>query len=391
MTQNAEVLRIVVWGTYDIGKPRVRIMLRGLKESNAEVILCHRDVWQGIEDKSGIASWRDRFRFLARWLWCYPALIFRYLKLPEHDVVIVGYLGHLDVLVLWPFAKWRGVPVVWEAFLSLYNTVVEDRQIAGPRHPLALILYAWEWLACRAASLVVLDTKAHADYFASRFRLSGEHTADMLVGAETDVFYPRLAVSAESADHEGAITVLFYGQFIPLHGIETIIAAATRLEDEAFEWDLIGQGQEAPAIRAMLERHPLPKLHWTPWVSFHELPDRIRRADVCLGIFGNTLKANLVIPNKAYQILAVGKPLITRESDAMRQLVNEVCTGIFLVPPADPGALANALLEFKKQAQQLGDGPLHRELLREIEPAAIGRCLVRLAGEVVAQHGTRSS
>ena len=46
-----EKLRVVAWGTYDLGKPRDRILLRGLRENDVEVLECHSDVWQGIEDK----------------------------------------------------------------------------------------------------------------------------------------------------------------------------------------------------------------------------------------------------------------------------------------------------------------------------------------------------
>ena len=121
-------------------------------------------------DKSQV-GWIQRLKLLVRWLLAYPGLIVNYCRTPAHDVVVVGYLGHLDVLLLWPFAKLRGVPIVWDAFLSLYNTVVEDRQMVGPRHPLAWLLYGWEWLACRAADTVILDTKAHGDYFVERYKL----------------------------------------------------------------------------------------------------------------------------------------------------------------------------------------------------------------------------
>jgi hypothetical protein len=50
------------------------------------------------------------------------------------------------------------------------------------------MLYAWEWLACRAADLVMLDTRAHADYFVSRFKIDDKRTSSVLVGAELNFF-----------------------------------------------------------------------------------------------------------------------------------------------------------------------------------------------------------
>src|SRR6185437_8339843 len=51
------------------------------------------------------------------------------------------------------------------------------------------------------------------------------------------------------------LQVLFYGQFIPLHGIGTIIEAARLLRDAPIQWTLVGRGQEAPRIRAMLAEY----------------------------------------------------------------------------------------------------------------------------------------
>lgn len=102
-------LRMVLWGTYDLGKPLNRILLRGLEENGAEVIQCHRDVWAGVEDKSQVRGLGRRLRLIAKWLISYPGLILRYERLPRHDVVFIGYLGTLDVLVLWPFADCGGL------------------------------------------------------------------------------------------------------------------------------------------------------------------------------------------------------------------------------------------------------------------------------------------
>ncbi len=129
-------IRLVFWGTYDLSKPRSRILLGGLRENDVSVLECHADVWSGVADKSQIHGLVKRASFLFRWIFSYPWLILRYLALPRHDVVLVGYMGQIDVLVLWPFARLRRVNIVWDAFLSLYDTVVEDRKIAGPRSPL---------------------------------------------------------------------------------------------------------------------------------------------------------------------------------------------------------------------------------------------------------------
>jgi glycosyltransferase involved in cell wall biosynthesis len=359
-------MRVVVWGTYDTGKPRIRIFLRGLKESGVEVIECHKEVWGRVDDKSQVRGLLNKFRLLFRWLLAYPLLIFRYLQLPRHDVVLIGYMGHLDVLVLRPFASIRGVPVVWDAFLSLYNTVVEDRRMISERNPLARLLWLWEWLACQVADRVVLDTRAHADYFVATFHLPRKKTESVFVGAEPEAF-PIASERPTMADVEPI--VLFYGQFIPLHGIETIILSARAARDEPIAWVIIGSGQDAERVQGLIDEDPIPRLKWIPWVNYLELTHWISRSAICLGIFGDTDKAARVIPNKAFQILMSGKPLVTRDSAAIRELVEPGQPGIWLVPPADPDALMRAVREAVNATVPVD---LHAALRERISPHAIG-------------------
>jgi glycosyltransferase involved in cell wall biosynthesis len=371
-------MRAVFWGTYDLGKPRNRIMLRGLQEAGVEVIEIHRDVWAGVEDKGTIAGVGRKLWLLVKWLSAYPGLVWRYLRAPRHDVAVIGYMGHLDVLVLWPFAKLRGTPIVWDAFLSLYNTVVEDRRIVGRGSPLAWSLFTWEWLACRAARLVVLDTRAHADYFAQRYGLRPGKTVSVLLGAEPEAFPP----TETAKDPDDLLTVLFYGQFTPLHGIETIVRAAQIAHGESIRWILIGDGQEADRVRAALATAPA-NVEWIMWADYDELRVHVAGADVCLGIFGDTDKATRVIPNKVFQILSAGAPLITLDSPAIRELLSPDMPGVYLVPPANPDALLAAVGKFRGQRKNLRR-PLHRDVVTQFTPQAIGAGARLLIGEATA-------
>lgn len=333
-------MRIVLWGTYDTGKPRIRILREGLRARGVEVVEIHAPVWSGVEDKSrmgGFGRWIGR---ALRMLAAYPRLAWRYLRAPAHDLVLVSYPGQLDVLVVWPLARIRRRPLVFDWFISAYDTVVHDRRLVGPRHPLAWLLWVGEYLASRVADGSFMDTATHARRMEALFRLSDGAIGHVWVGAE-DPFFRAADSGGQSRD--GAIHVLFYGQFIPLHGIDTIIEAAGLARDEPIRWTLIGRGQDAPRIRAMLDRAPLPKLEWVDWVAYSELPERIAFADVCLGIFGASDKAASVIPNKVFQIIACGKPLITRDSTAIRELLGDEPPCTRLVPARDPEALLEAV------------------------------------------------
>lgn len=366
-------MTVLIWGSYDLGKPRTRLMREAIRLSGADVRELHASVWEGAEDKA-VLTRSSAFRRGLKLVLSYPGLVWRFMTGPRPDVVVVGYLGHLDVLVLWLFAKVRGVPVVWDAFLSLHDTVVADRHMLSPGHPLAKAIWTWEWLACRAASRVVLDTEAQAALFRRAYRLRPEHATSVFVGAEAGSF-PE-APPARATDQA---EVLFYGQFIPLHGIATIVEAARLARDRPIHWTIIGRGQESERIRAMLATDAPERLTWVDWVPYETLAQRIAAADICLGVFGDSEKAGRVIPNKVFQILSAGRPLVTRDGPGMRELVAEGASGVELVPPGDPVALLAAV------ERLLAAGPypegLHRNIVARFSIEALADSWRRILDE----------
>ena len=150
---------LVLWGTYDVGKPRVRNLIAALEQLCPGVRSSHFNLWSGVEDKSGIPLKRI-IVIAARLLCCYPWLLYRYCRLPAHQVVVLPYPCVVDALVLWPFAKCRGAKLCCDLFLSLYDTAVVDRRLIKKASLAARLLYRIEWLTLRLADFILTDTQA---------------------------------------------------------------------------------------------------------------------------------------------------------------------------------------------------------------------------------------
>ncbi len=371
------------WGTFDLGKPRVRILLQGLKENGIAPTIIHKDIWGDVEDKSQVKSSKDKLVKIARFLLAYPILICRYLFAPKHDVVVISYLGHFDVLLIWLFARVRRKKIVWDAFLSLYNTVVEDRKMVSKGSIVAKSLYALEWLACRAADTIVLDTHAHGEYFVNTYNVPREKVKTAFVGAELEKFP---TTDHKQAGRNTALNVLFYGQFIPLHGIPVIHDAALLLRNENINWTIIGEGQMASTFAEALEKKPLSKLNWIKWVQYEELVSQIHKADICLGIFGDTDKASRVIPNKVFQIISSGVPLVTMDSPAIREIFTEPRPGVKLSKAGNAEDLAEKILQMREELTSL-TLPVNETLRDTISPSSIGKAMKRICTDTI--HGKR--
>ena len=365
--------RVVFWGTYDLGKPRTRILRDSLGEVGVEVIEVHADIWAKHEDKSQ-AGFRAILWTLLRGLIAYPRLIYGYLKAPAHDAVVVPYLGQFDVLILKPFVWARRRPVVWDMFISLYDTVVCDRRMLRPWNPVALALRALEWLSCRTVDLVLLDTKTHALRISDLFSLPQERVDAVPVGAEPAAFR-RLA---RRVPGDGKTRILFYGQLIPLHGIETILDAALSEEGRAHEWHIIGSGQDGKLVEKKLHGQNAVHIQWEKWRPYEALIDAIEDADICLGIFGSSDKAGSVVPNKVYQCLMAGRTVITRKSEAISQTFPEPHAGLLLVDHADPHALIAGIEDAKNQ----GLPTMQKQDIAIARPADIGVRLKAILGNV---------
>jgi len=374
-------MRIVFWGTYDLNRERYRILVQALKLNGIDFLECHEDVWAGIRDKSMLSSWQSKLRICVRYIQAYLKLILKYMSMPDHDAVLLGYLGHFDVLILWPFAKLRRKPIVWDALTSLYDEIITDRKYFPPTHPLAHVIFRIEWLICHLADRIFLPSAARVKSFAIRYGLPKQRARVVFLGVESTSFPPRKSISQDSIDSRATLSVLFYGSFIPLHGIETIINAARLMITEDVNWTIIGSGQMAAMIHKMLREHPLPRLRWVEWVPYRELSTWIHNCDVALGIFGSSERAATSIPNKVFQILSCGVPLITRDSPAIREILDTSMSGVYLVEPDSPKALVHAIRQFISERNTLRDRSLHKNVCAAFNPGAIGKRISSLTGE----------
>ncbi|HEX3290977.1 MAG TPA: glycosyltransferase [Gaiella sp.] len=334
-------MKALYFGTYDRTSPRNTQVVSCLRGAGVTVVERHRDVW-------GRHNWSIGLAQLARVVRAEGALARR--REDDADVVVVGYPGHFDMPAARRIA--RGRPVVFNPLVSLYDTLVGDRARFGPRSPAAGVLRAIDHGAFRSADLVVADTEAHAAFFRQAFGLAEHHVAVALVGADEPLFRP-------GWHPPQPFHALFVGKLIPLHGLDTILAAAELVP--AIPFRVVGEGQ----LGGLLEHRP-PNVEHVPWIEYDELPDAYRGAGCALGIFGLGDKAGRVIPNKVFQALACARPVVTADTPAARELLTNDRDAL-LVPPGDPRGLAEAV-------RRLADDPALAERI-----AAAGRATYETA------------
>jgi glycosyltransferase involved in cell wall biosynthesis len=105
---------------------------------------------------------------------------------------------------------------------------------------------------------------------------------------------------------------------------------------------LLGDGKEKPALIARAAQMGLSNVHFIPPVPKNEMPDALAAANACIAILKPIPMYETVYPNKVFDYLAAGRPVVLAMQGVIRQVVDEAQAGI-AVPPGDPQRLANAI------------------------------------------------
>jgi glycosyltransferase involved in cell wall biosynthesis len=322
---------VLIAGTFDRDFARNRVLKSLLEREGVKVRVLHRELW-GTDRHLHVN--RSKLRLLARAAVIYPHLALRLARIERPDLILVGYPGYFDMPVLAPIAKARRIPIMFDPFISLFDTVVQDRGLRGPRSFVGRLSRAADGIACRLASVVLVDTPSHADYFVQATGISPDRFRVLWLGAQEDVF------RSQPGTEPTPRLVVFHGTFIPLQGLPTIIRAAKLLEDKDIRFRIVGDGQERPAVERLLRELAVSNVELPGRVPREEVPREIAAASLCLGIFGTSEKAGRVVPNKLFECLAVGRPVVTADTPAIRSAFSGE---VEVVPPGDPEALAEKI------------------------------------------------
>lgn len=270
----------------------------------------------------------------------------------RHDWLYMPYPSlPLLWLLSWLPASWRPHCIV-DAYITLWDTLYQDRQLGRPSGLLSRLLLRAEARALRAAEDIIVDTQANAEHLSHLYRVPRQriHALPLAIDPQT---LPS-AVTAGQKNNK-RLRVLFIGTFVPLQGTRVIAQAIAALGGrDDLEFVLIGDGQDAECVAPLLDE--LPHVTWLRgWQPAAVLADELARADICLGVFGGEGKAARVLPFKLYMALAAGKAIITQHLYSLP----DGCPAIpALTCTASPADLAEAI-------SSLADDPQLRSALAE--------------------------
>lgn len=229
----------------------------------------------------------------------------------RYDVVFFGFAPQLVAPF---FLKYSDKEIIIDFFVSVYDTLVNDRKKFSMRGPVARMCHLVDDYVIKRADWVVTDTRADARYFIREFDGDARKFKTVYLEADRNIYYPR------KQRKRGALAdkfvVLYFGSILPLQGVDIVLGAIGLLKEEK---DIFFQfiGPVSDKYRTPVQDN----VEYIEWLAQEELAEYIANADLCLaGHFNSGIgKARRTIPGKAYIYSAMGKPMVLGDNEANRE------------------------------------------------------------------------
>jgi glycosyltransferase involved in cell wall biosynthesis len=262
------------------------------------------------------------------------------LRVKDVNVVYGTTPPIFQAVTAWGLARLKRVPFLlevrdlWPAFAVEVGVLRNPILITASRL-LERFLY-------RHADRIVVNSPGFIDHIRDR---GGQHIDIVPNGADVKMF------DVDNGGNEFRKSLGLLGKFVVLyagaHGLSNdlgvALKAAADLRDKSnIAIVLLGDGKDKPSLQSQAAELKLANVHFVPPMPKGQMAQALAAADACLAILKPVELYGTVYPNKVFDYMAAGKPVLLAIDGAIREVVGQAGCGVF-VPPGDPVALASAI------------------------------------------------
>jgi glycosyltransferase involved in cell wall biosynthesis len=159
------------------------------------------------------------------------------------------------------------------------------------------------------------------------------------------------------------------------NGLGFVLDCASELKRRGvgnIQFLLIGEGKERPSLEARLVAESIDNVTLSEPLPKSEITRVFEASDVCMTIFKNIPILRTCSPNKLFDSLAAGRPVLTNMPGWLGDIAEDDKTGV-LVQPDDVAAFADKVIwmsqhpeelqEFSKNSRALAKARFDRDIL----------------------------
>jgi glycosyltransferase involved in cell wall biosynthesis len=248
----------------------------------------------------------------------------------------------------WLLARLKRVPFLFEV-RDLWPAFAIAVGVLRNRALIRLSLWLERFLY-RRADRVVVNSPGYVEHVCEH----GARRVDLVPnGADPEMFTPASRGEGFRRQHQldGKFVVLYAGA----HGLSNDLgvvleAAAAARERSDMVFVLVGDGKEKPALLEQARALRLENVRFVPSVPKNEIAEVLAAADACIAILKPLEMYKTTYPNKVFDYMAAGRPVLLAIDGVIRAVVERTGCGI-AVPPGDARALAEAAMSLADQPE----------------------------------------
>jgi len=264
------------------------------------------------------------------------------LRMEKVDVVMGTSPPIFQAVSAWLVSAFRRRPFLlevrdlWPEFVIDMGLLKNGFLIRGSRR-LEKFLYA-------RASHILVNSPAYVDYLVRKGVASDKITL-LPNGVDPAMFDP----SSDGNDVRGRLkldgkfVVVYAGAIGVANHLDLLLEAADELKaDSRICFLIVGDGTERKRLQAATEARSLDNMVFAGAQPKREMRRFLASADACVAVLQNIRMFRMTYPNKVFDYMAAGRPILLAIDGVIREVVETAGAGIYTAP-GDAKALAEAV------------------------------------------------
>ncbi len=248
-------------------------------------------------------------------------------------------------LTAWMLARLKRVPFLFEVRDLWPQFAIAVGVLRSPI--LIRLSLRLERFLYRHADRLVVNSPGYLEHVVARGACR-ERVNLVPNGSDPDMFDPMDRGAAfRTANHlEDRFVVLYAGAHGISNDLGVALEAAKILQDNPDSKNVtlvfLGDGKEKPNLQDRSARMGLTNVAFLPPLPKTGMASALAGADACLAILKPLDEYRTTYPNKVFDYMAAGRPMVLAIDGVIRAVVEAAGCGVF-AQPGDPAALAEAI------------------------------------------------
>lgn len=279
------------------------------------------------------------------------SLLLSHLSLLSPDVIIGSSPTFFAAMAAAVSARLHRVPFIMEV-RDLWPAIFVELGVLKNERVIHL-LEQWELLLYRMATKIITVTESFRVNLIAR-GVPSRSIVTIPNGAEVDFWKP----GPKSSEINGKLglansfVILYIGAHGISQGLNRILEAANLLRDyQDIKFVFVGEGASKQELVGMAKERNLKNVLFHNPVNKEIVREFYNTADLCLVPLKNIPLFSTFIPSKMFEIMAAGKPVLASLQGEAASILTQ-SRGAMVVPPENSEAIANAILELKKDSHK---------------------------------------